>query len=85
MAINFNHSTETITTGTNVLGFNSMTGALILPSSTTGNRPGSPTNGMIRYNSDLSAVEIYNSGWSSVALASATQDNSLVYSIVFGS
>jgi hypothetical protein len=36
------------------------TGHLTLPSGTTAQRPGSPTAGMIRYNSSLGAVEYYN-------------------------
>ena len=45
--------------------------ALVLPRSTTALRPSAPVNGMIRYNTDLSAMEIYGSGaWSSVATGS---------------
>lgn len=45
------------------------TGALLVDSGTTGQRPGSPVNGMIRYNSSNNEMEIYeNGGW--VALGS---------------
>jgi len=45
------------------------TGYLQVPSGTTAQRPGSPLNGMIRYNSTLNITEIYQSGvWESVAL-----------------
>jgi len=38
-----------------------------IPTGTTGQRPGSPANGMIRYNSDQSTFEGYSSGaWSSL-------------------
>jgi hypothetical protein len=38
-----------------------------IPVGTTAQRPGSPANGMIRYNSDLSTYEGYKSGaWSSI-------------------
>lgn len=46
-------------TGITFLG----TGATTLPSGTTAQRPGSPVNGMIRLNTDLSAVDVYINGW----------------------
>lgn len=36
------------------------TGNLVLPIGTTAQRPASPVAGMIRYNSTLSVVEMYN-------------------------
>ena len=46
---------------------NSATGYFDLPVGTTGQRPGSPNTGMIRFNSDLTAYEGYNGiGWSSI-------------------
>lgn len=43
------------------------TGYLDLPSGTTGERPGSPNNGMIRYNSTLSTFEGYKAGaWGAI-------------------
>jgi hypothetical protein len=43
------------------------TGVLDLPVGTTAQRPGSPTSGMIRFNTDLTQFEGYNgSAWSSV-------------------
>jgi len=42
---------------------------LQLPSGTTANRPGSPVNGMVRYNTTTSKFEVYEGdGWSSYAL-----------------
>jgi hypothetical protein len=41
----------------------SATDAIRLPSGSTAQRPGSPANGDIRYNSDTGAVEGYASGW----------------------
>lgn len=38
------------------------TGAVIPPTGTTAQRPGSPTAGMIRYNTDLAALEAYQLG-----------------------
>lgn len=43
---------------------NTSTGYFALPSGTTAERPGSPTNGMTRYNSSLNTAEIYiNGNW----------------------
>ena len=46
-----------------------VTTATILPRGTTAQRPSSPKNGMIRYNTDLSKVEFYSaytSSWTSL-------------------
>ena len=49
--------------------FNS-TGSLQLPAGTTAQRPGSPTNADIRYNSDNHEVEAYKNGsWSDIGSA----------------
>jgi hypothetical protein len=57
--------TGTATFGGDVLL--SGTGVLDLPVGTTAQRPGSPTSGMIRFNTDLTQFEGYNgSAWSSV-------------------
>lgn len=48
---------------TSVVTFNSI-GSLTLPSGTTAQRPASPVNGMLRYNTTLNAIEGYaNSSW----------------------
>jgi hypothetical protein len=63
MAINFDYSTESITTagGTLTLGD---TGSALLPLGTTLQRPASPSNGMIRYNTNLNYLECYiNGSW----------------------
>jgi hypothetical protein len=47
------------------------TGAMILPSGTTGERPGG-TNGQIRYNSTTSRFEAYSGGWNNVGTGDGT-------------
>lgn len=59
--LDFDFSTETITITTGTTLTISGTGALILPSGTTGERPGTPAAGWIRNNSSLSVLEFYNS------------------------
>lgn len=57
--------TGTATFGGNILM--SGTGTIDLPVGTTAQRPGSPNNGMIRYNSTLSRYEGYSgSAWSQI-------------------
>ena len=59
----------------------SATDALRLPSGTNAQRPGSPANGDIRYNSDTGAVEGYAGGWlkmtGGTALADADADTQI--------
>ena len=59
----------------------SSTDAVRLPSGTTAQRPGSPANGDIRYNSDTGAVEGYASGWlkmtGGTSLADADSDTQI--------
>ena len=53
----------------------SATDAIRLPSGTTGQRPGSPANGDIRYNSTLTTIEGYaNGGWANLASGDELKD-----------
>ena len=51
--------------GTQVLKVDSATGSLIIPSGTTAQRPASPSNGMIRFNTTTGEAEVYTAsgGW----------------------
>jgi len=44
----------------------SSTGALTVPVGTTAQRPASPTNGMLRYNTTIPQLEIYANGWTAI-------------------
>lgn len=47
---------------------NTSTGALDIPTGTTAQRPSSPTSGMIRYNTDTEATEVYDGvAWGKVS------------------
>lgn len=51
------------------------TGAMKLPAGTTAERPASPVNGMIRYNTDLNDFELYKGGaWSAISEVSGFVD-----------
>ena len=58
----------TVTSGEVSDDANTSTGAFDLPVGTTAQRPGSPTEGNIRYNTDLNTTEIYAEGaWGKVS------------------
>jgi hypothetical protein len=62
---NVTANVASITTISNNTTFSS-TGAITLPSGTTGQQPGSPTAGMIRYNSTSGGFEGYTTTWGSI-------------------
>ena len=46
----------------NIVNLASNSGAVAIPSGTTAQRPASPVNATLRYNTDLSKLELYFSG-----------------------
>jgi len=65
-------TTPTITSGTGTVTVNT-TGALTLPTGTTAQEPGTPTAGMIRFNSSTQSFEGYNGTvWGSLGGSNAT-------------
>ena len=66
MAINLDHQRDRLSSSSETLTINN-TGALVLPSGTTQQRPGTAINGQLRFNSTDNRIEQYaNSTWSSV-------------------
>lgn len=61
-SITINASTATVPNNLNFSG----TGSITVPNGTTGQRPGSPAAGMIRYNSTSGTFEGYTSSWGSI-------------------
>lgn len=45
---------------------NTSTGYFDVPSGTTAQRPGTPSTGMLRYNTDTSALEVYGADWTTI-------------------
>ena len=91
-AITFPSSTVTLnSTGTGYFKF-AGTGGLAIPVGTNLNRPASPVEGTVRYDTALSYVEVYSSsqGWipaygqNANATVQNVEDYSTLYSIVFG-
>jgi hypothetical protein len=59
--------------------------SVLVPAGDTASRPGTPANGMIRYNTDNSVLEHYIGGsWKSVASEDFANAAAIRYSIVFG-
>lgn len=61
-SITINASTATVPNNLNFSG----TGSITVPNGTTGQRPGSPAAGMIRYNSTSGTFEGYTTTWGSI-------------------
>jgi hypothetical protein len=65
--INFSTGPVTVASST-VVDFSASTSAMVMPRGTTAQRPASPVNGHIRYNTDSNLIETYasNVGWSQI-------------------
>ena len=56
------------------------TGAAVIPAGTTAQRPDTPSNGYLRYNTDLGTAEIYSNGtWGSVGGGATGGDGDQVF------
>lgn len=65
MTLTINHQLESIKASTGVLSLGDNSGGLVLPTGGTASRPAG-TNGVIRFNTDSSAIELYNgTSWTS--------------------
>jgi hypothetical protein len=60
---------------------NSSTGYFALPAGTTAQRPGSPTTGMVRYNTDIDQYEVYNNDWETLL---TTNNYAIQYLVIAG-
>lgn len=66
MAISFNHVTNTLFSSTGVVRVDN-TGAFVVPVGTTAQRPGTPADGMIRYNTTTGKLEARIAGsWTDI-------------------
>lgn len=88
MALTINHPLNSISSGSGILRLDN-TGAVILAKGTTGQRPGSPEVGMIRYNTTTSTVEAYigaSPAWTDLngTGGGGGSSDSVVYAIALG-
>jgi len=80
--MDFDTSLETITPITTSSLTIGGTGGLVLPTGSTGQRPGSPVTGLLRYNSTTAQIEFYQSTWVNflpVVLTSPTASQVVAY------
>jgi len=77
-------SVDGVTSGIPVSGIITATGniggALPIPAGTTAQRPGAPSSGMLRFNTSLNTLEIYNNGYW-LGLAQATSSTGTVTTV----
>jgi hypothetical protein len=71
MPINLNHNKNTIITDDGLINFD-MTGAINVPIGTTDQRPISPNNGYLRYNSTLAKFEGFTNVWGEIGSSAST-------------
>lgn len=88
MALTIDHSLNSVASSSGVFTIDN-TGSIIVPKGSTAQRPGSPQQGAIRYNTDSGDLEVYDStlNWQSLqtGAAAGAADDAIVYSIVLGS
>lgn len=83
MSLTFNHVTNSISSGTQILTIDN-TGFIRVPSGSTAQR-GTGVNGAIRYNNTMQKFEGYENGiWKEFTTGGIPEDAGLVYAIVFG-
>jgi hypothetical protein len=87
MTINFDFDGDAITASSNTLNLSGANGAVTLPSGTTAQRPGTPAEGMYRFNNNTSAqhfLEVYQNGaWVAVTPISGAILTQLYYASNF--
>lgn len=75
--VSFNGVTSGIPVSGIITAAGDIGGGLPIPAGTTAQRPSSPQNGMLRFNTTLNTLEIYNGSW--LGLAQATSSTATVY------
>jgi hypothetical protein len=84
MALIFDHINNSISTNTGRVSL-AINGSLMIPVGTTAQRPASPVQGMIRYNTDLGVFEGFNATntWQPIGTGSGGGGDGLIYSLIF--
>jgi len=76
---------RSLVSGYSVTNTNAVTGALILPNGTQAQRPSSPINGMVRYNSESASFEGYaNNFWSGIGGGGTTDRVNQAHTFLVG-
>ena len=87
MSINIDHQQNTISSSNKTITVDH-TGSLVVPKGTTAERPSAPTDGAIRYNTDLTQLEVLiSSNWEKVqagAGGALTEGDAIAFAIALG-
>lgn len=77
--MDFDFTNDSIIPSSGVLNISSADGGIIIPIGNTANRPNSPVNGIIRYNTDTLAFDVYvNSSWQSLVMANENSPTTIL-------
>ena len=87
MSINIDHQQNTISSSNKTITVDH-TGSLVVPKGTTAERPSAPVDGAIRYNTDLTQLEVLiSSNWEKVqagAGGALTEGDAIAFAIALG-
>ena len=87
MSINIDHQQNTISSSNKTITVDH-TGSLVVPKGTTVERPSAPIDGAIRYNTDLTQLEVLiSSNWEKVqagAGGALTEGDAIAFAIALG-
>ena len=87
MSINIDHQQNTISSSNKTITVDH-TGSLVVPKGTTAERPSTPTDGAIRYNTDLTQLEVLiSSTWEKVqagGTGALTEGDAIAFAIALG-
>lgn len=89
MALTLDHSLDRISTSSQRITIG-ISGGMVMPKGNTAERPTSPAQGTLRYNTDLGALEVFDNSLSWQPVSSSGSggtggDDSLVFALIFGS
>ena len=87
MSINIDHQQNTISSSNKTITVDH-TGSLVVPKGTTAERPSAPVDGAIRYNTDLTQLEVLiSSTWEKVqagGTGALTEGDAIAFAIALG-
>lgn len=91
MALTLDHTLDRISSSSQRITIG-ITGGLVMPAGSTAQRPSSPQQGTVRYNTTLGQLEVYDSSltWQPLSgggggTPGAGGDEALIFALIFGS
>jgi len=85
MALKFDHNLNSISTQGGISLSINTSGSIVVAKGTTAQRPGTPEQGMLRYNTDIGQLEVYDASglWQPIG-TSGDADDAIVLALIFG-